>query len=255
MARKRSAPLKLPNPINPNARLNAKHVTYIAGTGGGKTSAVFHVDILPKGAQVVIFDPYAFYINKKLKGQKVSGTSSRAAFVKALLAARRTRHAFKLSYVPERGACDEELEFFSSVVWSMGNGDAPELHCVIEELASCAESTGKLKGKAGELARGGRQFGIVLHTLFQKAQEVPKTITDQSDTWWVGRVSSMRDANWVANERDVSIDEITSLVSAKQNLERIGKPIAEYLLITDYNQFSKHAFNCESGRKVGLNYR
>ncbi|WP_367989839.1 hypothetical protein AB2S62_21760 [Vibrio sp. NTOU-M3] len=247
--------LPLPNPINSNASLNARHTIYLSGTGGGKTSAVFHLGILPKAAQCVIFDPYSGYANKKLKGQYVHGTSSRVEFVKLLFAARKRGKPFKLAYVPSKGACSGELEFFCSVVWSMGNGNAPELHCVIEELASCVETSGKLKGKAGELLRGGRQFGLVVHTLFQKAQEVPKTVTDQSDTWWIGKLNSTRDVNWVAREREVEPAPLAALISAKQNKERIGKPIAEYLLITDIGQAEKGAFNCKTGVKVALNYR
>ncbi len=252
---KKPQPLKLPNPINSNAGLDAKHTIYLAGTGGGKTSAVFHMDLIPKSSQVVIFDPYRGYTGKKLKGQLVRGVSSRLGFVKALVSARRSGKAFKLAYVPSNGACLAELEFFSSVVWSVGNGKAKELHCVIEEIASCAETAGKLQGKAGELLRGGRQFGIVVHTLFQKGQEVPKTVTDQSDRWWIGRVNGIRDGNWIERERDIPSKVTTGLISAKMNKERIGKPIAEYVITTSVGEYKKGAFNCHTGAKLSLNYR
>ncbi|MBE8577949.1 hypothetical protein [Vibrio sp. OPT18] len=249
---KKPPPLAFPNPVNSNASLNAKHTIYVAGTGGGKTSAIFHMETIPKSAQVVIFDPYTGYTGKKLKGQMVHGTKSRVAFLKALRVARRAGKPFKLAYIPAKGACAEELEFFAGCVWSMGNGKAAELHCVIEELASCVETIGKLKGKAGELMRGGRQFAIVVHSLFQKAQEVPKTVTDQSDTWWVGKLQSTRDIEWVSNQREIPVNELAKLVSAKQNAERIGKPVAEYLLITDFGQYKKGAFNCITGAKVAV---
>ncbi len=252
---KKPKPLPFPNPVNSNAALNAKHTIYVAGTGGGKTSAVFATDFIPKSAQVVIFDPYKGYVGRKLKGQKVLGTESRAKFVKALLSARRSGKPFKLAYLPKHGACDEELEFFSAVVWSMGNGKAPELHTVIEELASCAETSGKLKGKAGELLRGGRQFGLVVHTLFQKAQEVPKTVTDQSARWWIGKLSSLRDVNWIVNQREIEASAITALVSAKMNLEKIGRPVAEYLISLDIGDYKKGAFDCTTMRPVSLQYR
>ncbi len=255
MAKQKASTLKLPNPINSNASLNAKHTIYLAGTGGGKTSAVYHMDLIPKKSQVVIFDPYTGYAGHKLKGQRVHGVRTRLAFVKALVLARRRGQPFKLAYIPSKGACEDELEFFASVVWSVGNGRASELHCVIEELATCVGTAGVLRGKAGELLRGGRQFGLVVHTLFQKAQEVPKTVTDQSDIWWIGRVNSIRDARWVSTEREITISDITALVSAKQNKARINKPIAEYLLITDFGSAKKGAFNCATGAKVSLNYR
>ncbi|GAB2650502.1 P-loop NTPase family protein [Vibrio panuliri] len=250
MAKKaKPSPLRFPNPVNSNASLDPKHTIYVAGTGGGKTSAIFHMDTIPKKSQVVIFDPYSGYVGKKLKGQLVVGTSSRMLFVKSLVTARKQGKPFKLAYLPLQGACAEELEFFSAAVWSVGNGRSCELHTVIEELASCIDTAGKLQGKPGELLRGGRQFGIVVHTLFQKPQEVPKTVTDQSDTWWIGKLNSGRDINWMVNQRDIDERLLASLISAKQNMKLIGKPIAEYLISDDIGQAQKAAFHCVTGQK------
>ncbi len=256
MAKKTAPPLKLPNPINSNPSHDADHVIYVAGTGGGKTSAVKHLGLVPKAGQVVFFDPYQNYSGAKFQGQMCHGTSSRLAFVKSLVMARKRNQSFKLAYIPENGATLEELEFFSSVVWAVGNGRAGKLHTVIEELASCVETSGKLKGKAGELLRGGRQYGLVVHSVFQRGQEVPKTVTEQSSTWWIGAVNSLSDAGWLADKRGLDIDLIAELVSAKVNKERIGKPIAEYLLVGDgIGNVKKQAFNCSTGKNVALNYR
>ncbi|WP_028025585.1 hypothetical protein [Enterovibrio calviensis] len=240
----------LPNPINSNPALDAQHVIYLAGTGGGKTSAVKLMGLVPKGAQAVFFDPYRNYAEQKFQGQMCHSTSSRAMFLKALAQMRRKGAPFKLAYVPRSGATSEELEFFASVVWALGNGNAPALHTIIEELASCAETSGKLKGRAGELLRGGRQFGLVVHSVFQKGQEVPKTVTDQSSTWWVGAMNSTNDAKWVADRRSLLVDEVASLVSAKMNKQRIGKPIAEYILISDgIGNAERGALHCVTGVK------
>ncbi|ASJ40809.1 hypothetical protein [Vibrio vulnificus] len=256
MPKVKKPPLKLPNPVNSNPSLDAEHIIYVAGTGGGKTSAVKHLGYVPKASQAVFFDPYRNYAGQKFQGQQCHGTSSRLAFLKSLLMARKRGQSFKLAYVPEFGACADELEFFSSVVWSMGNGQAPKLHAVIEELASCVESSGKLLGKAGELWRGGRQFGLVCHSVFQKGQEVPKTVTDQSSTWWIGAVNSVADARYLADKKGLNVREIETLISAKVNKERIGKPIAEFLLVKDgIGNVSKQAFNCATGLKVALSYR
>lgn len=253
---KKPPKLALPNPINSNPSLDAEHTIYVAGTGGGKTSAVKHLELVPKASQAVFFDPYSNYAGKKFQGQQCHGTKSRVTFIKALLAARKRGESFKLAYIPESGATGEELEFFSAVVWSLGNGHAPQLHVVIEELASCVETSGKLKGRAGELLRGGRQYGLVVHTVFQRGQEVPKTVTEQSSTWWIGAVNSMSDAQWLADKRGLDVNVIASLKSAKINKQRIGKPIAEYLLVRDGIGNMEHkAFNCASGAKLSLNYR
>lgn len=246
----------LPNPINSNPSHDAEHTVYIAGTGGGKTSAVKHIGLVPKSAQTVFFDPYRNYADDKFRGQMCHSTSSRAVFLKALVIARCRGESFKLAYVPSKGAASDELEFFCSAVWSVGNGKAQKLHCVIEELASCTETTAKLDGKAGELLRGGRQFGIVVHTVFQSAAEVPKTVTKQSPIWFIGAVNSTTDAKWLEDRRGVAFDEVCALVSAKVNKEKIGKPIAEYLLAREgIGNIKKGAFNCATGAKVALNYR
>ncbi|PQJ39107.1 hypothetical protein HB762_10190 [Vibrio campbellii] len=253
---KKAKPLRLPNPINSNPSHDAEHTIYVAGTGGGKTSAVKHLGLVPKASQAVFFDPYSNYAGAKFHGQMCHGVGSRAAFVKALVMARRRGTSFKLAYVPSSGATSEELEFFSSVVWAVGNGRADKLHVVIEELASCVETNGKLKGRAGELLRGGRQYGLVIHTVFQRGQEVPKTVTEQSSVWWIGAVNSMSDASWLADKRGLDVNTIAGLKSAKVNKKRIGKPIAEYLLVYDGIGNVQHkAFNCATGAKLGLNYR
>lgn len=253
---KKPKPLALPNPINSNPSFDAEHTIYVAGTGGGKTSAVKHLGLVPKTAQAVFFDPYSNYAGAKFQGQMCHGTGSRLAFVKSLVMARKRGKSFKLAYVPALGATSEELEFFASVVWSVGNGRARQLHTVIEELASCVETSGKLKGRAGELLRGGRQYGLVVHTVFQRGQEVPKTVTEQSSVWWVGAVNSMSDAQWIADKRGLDINLIAGLKSAKVNKELIGKPIAEYLLVRDgIGNVERKAFNCATGVKLGLNYR
>lgn len=256
MTKKKPAPLKLPNPINSDPSHDAEHVIYVAGTGGGKTSAVKHLALVPKSCQAVFFDPYRNYAGAKFQGQLCHSTESRAVFVKSLLMARKQGKPFKLAYVPKGGASSEELEFFSSVVWAMGNGKAAKLYTVIEELASCVETSGKLKGRAGELLRGGRQYGLVVHTVFQRGQEVPKTVTEQSSTWWIGAVNSLSDAKWLAEKKGLDLNAIAALKSAKVNKQQIGKPIAEYMLIGDgIGNVQTRAFNCATGKKLSLNYR
>lgn len=255
MAKKRPN-LPLPNPVNSNPSLDAEHTIYVAGTGGGKTSAVKYLGLVPKGSQAVFFDPYQNYAGSKFQGQQCHGTSSRLVFIKTLIAARKAGKPFKLAYIPNDGATGEELEFFSSVVWGAGNGKAPQLHAVIEELASCVETSGKLSGRAGELLRGGRQYGHVIHTVFQKGQEVPKTVTSQSSTWFIGAQNTKADAEWLADKRGLDLNKIAGLKSAKVNKKRIGKPIAEYLLVSDGIGNVEHkAFNCATGSKLSLNYR
>ncbi|QMV14422.1 hypothetical protein Vspart_01677 [Vibrio spartinae] len=50
---KKPQPLQFPNPVNSNQSLDAEHTIYVAGTGGGRTSAVKHLGLIPpKGRNI-----------------------------------------------------------------------------------------------------------------------------------------------------------------------------------------------------------
>ncbi|MDN2481118.1 hypothetical protein [Vibrio agarivorans] len=223
---KKAQPLKLPSPKNANQTLPALHTVYVAGTGGGKTTAIKKLNLVPRGAQVVFFDPYENYCTGKFKGQNVQRFTEFAPFARALVAARAKNSSFKCALV--KPATMENLEMFAAIVWSVGDGFKKPLHVVIEELGSAAETSTKLNGRAGELWRGGRQFGLVVHSAFQRTQEVPKTVITQSTVWWVGPLSSLSDAKAINTYKGVSVEVLSRLKSPKDN-----HGIAEYLLIKE----------------------
>ncbi|TKF31638.1 hypothetical protein FCV50_11380 [Vibrio kanaloae] len=226
MAKPKKPPLRLPMPVNSNTALNAEHCVYIGTTGSGKTTAVRKLGLIPKKSQVAFFDPYQNYAGKVFQGQKVKMFTEFGAFARALVAARNKKTGFKLALVKEANA--DNLETFASIVWSCGDGSKPPLYVAIEELASTVETTGKLKGKSGELWRGGRQFGLIIHSMFQRTQEVPKTVSSQSPIWWVGGLSSMADATYIAKQKEHDISELVALKTAKTN-----NGIAQYVLFRD----------------------
>jgi DNA helicase HerA-like ATPase len=237
---KKPKPLRLPEPKNSNVRLPPQHTLYVATTGGGKTTAVKKLDTVPKGAQVVFFDPYRNYAGKKFKGQTVQAFTEFAPFARAVLAARKKKIGFKIALVKDANM--QNLETFAAIVWSLGDGNKPALHVVIEELASAVETAGKLKGKAGELWRGGRQFGLVMHSLFQRMQEVPKTVVSQSVNWWVGGLASSSDAEYISKAKGHDIREISALKTAQHN-----KGIAQYLLFGNgIGNVKQGELNCKS---------
>lgn len=240
MSKTKKPPLRLPMPVNSNQAHPPKHVVYIATTGGGKTTAVKKLGLIPKGSQAVFFDPYQNYSGKKFQGQNVQTFTEFGAFARALVAARKHKRGFKLALVKD--ATMENLETFAAIVWSCGDGNKPLLHVAIEELGTIAETTGKLKGKAGELWRGGRQFGLVLHSMFQRTQEVPKTVISQSPYWWVGGLASMADAEYISKQKAYDVSQISALKTAQAN-----NGIAEYLLFSDQiGDVKSGTINCKS---------
>ncbi|MEZ8106822.1 hypothetical protein [Vibrio cortegadensis] len=237
---KKPKPLRLPLPKNSNQAHHAAHTAYIAATGGGKTTAVKKLDLIQRGAQVVFFDPYENYCRDKFKGQNVQRFTEFAPFAHALVSARKHKKGFKIALVKQ--ATHSNLETFSSIVWSVGDGNKPLLNVVVEELATCSETSAKLKGKSGELWRGGRQFGLVVHSMFQRMQEVPKTVSTQSPRWWVGGLSSSADVEAISKARGVAPDKLKNLKTAKQN-----NGIAQYLLIEEgIDNVKSGTVNCKN---------
>ncbi|MCG3728991.1 hypothetical protein [Vibrio cincinnatiensis] len=232
--------IRLPPPRNSNQALNAEHVVYIGTTGSGKTTAVKKMGLVPKGSQAAFFDPYENYSGKRFQGQQVRGFREFGSFAKALVAGRSGKKPFKVALIKE--ATPENVEMFARIIWALGDGLKPQFHVVIEELASASETAGKLQGKAGELWRGGRQYGLVMHACFQRPQEVPKTVISQSPNWWVGALQSSVDAKYISDARGVPITQLASLKSAKFN-----KGIAEYLLVGEgIGNIKQGQINCKT---------
>ncbi|CAK1956240.1 hypothetical protein Q8W42_17870 [Vibrio splendidus] len=222
--------MKLPNPVNKNNAHNAEHVCYMGTTGSCKTTAIRRLNFIERQSQVVMFDPYSEHLEAPLKGGRVQACYSFDEFYHKAWFARKKKAAFRLALV-EQDRTRENLEQFANMVWSLGNGHHPKkLHCVIEELAKFTHSPSKLDGIAGELWTGGRGFGLVMHATFQRGQEVPKTVLDESKYVYVGAVSSRRNAKYISEYFDIPIDAILSLQSCVDR-EHLGrKKFADYIL-------------------------
>jgi len=217
--------MKLPQAINKNNKLNAENVCYLGTTGSCKTTAIQRLDFIKKSDQVIIFDPYGDHAGIKIAGVKVVGFDSFDTFYTAAWLARKERAPFRLALVGQMRTL-ENLELFAQMAWSLLDGKHPKrLHCVIEELAKFTDSSAKLTGTAGELWTGGRGFGAVMHTSFQRGQEVPKTVLDESAYFYIGAVSTPRNAKYVSETLGVPYDDVISLKSFRDTLTH-----ADYLL-------------------------
>ena len=213
--------------INENNELDALHVCYLAGTGGGKTTAVKLIDGL-MGGQVAIFDLYSDYkfdARKKspfngLGNRPVYHYQTRAKFAQAFADAWRSGQRFVVAYSPQFSdslnqkqaieAKQKELNWFSSLMWMAADGNR-RLDVIIEELAKLSTAIGKDNTKVGELATGGRKYGLVLHTIFQRSQEVPKTIWNNSPRKVLGAQESRHDAKLIAVELDADLNDVIQL--------------------------------------------
>lgn len=220
--------------INANASLKAKHIAVVAGTGGGKTAAVKLSGKV--GDCVAIFDPYAGYkYDGRVKshfnglgGRRVFHFYDRKSFATAFVSAWRSGLKFVLAYTPtidntlpdkkQREARKAELHWFGRLMWEASDGKR-ELFVVIEELAKMSDTVGRDDSIIGELASGGRQFGIVLVTIFQRSQEVAKTIWNNSPNKLLGAQESMNDAEAIAKEFSIPVSDVIKLSKLNDKYE------------------------------------
>jgi hypothetical protein len=223
--------------INPNNELDAMHVCYLAGTGGGKTAAVKLINGMIEN-HVAIFDLYGDYKHDArrkspfngLGGRVVYHYKTRKQFAQAFADAWRSRLKFVVAYSPEfsgslnqaqlKEAKQKELHWFGRLMWAASDGKR-RLDIVIEELAKLSSTAGKDDSIVGELATGGRKFGLVLHTIFQRSQEVPKTIWNNSPRKVLGAQESKHDAKLIAVELDAQLSDVIQL--SKLNAENKKK--------------------------------
>lgn len=213
--------LRLPNPINPNNSLNAEHVVYVGTTGSAKTTAIRKLGFIKRGEQAIYFDPYSDHANR----QGVTSFTSWSEFWRAAWQARKSKAGFRFALVGVERT-PEALEKFARIAWALGNGrHAKRLHVVVEELARFTATPSKLTGTSGELWTGGRKFGLVMHTTFQRGQEVPKTVMSESAFAYIGAVGGARDAKYLAEAYDIPADEIKKLKSARDT-----GGVADYIL-------------------------
>ena len=196
--------------ININESLDAEHVCIAADTGGGKTAAVKLLDVC--GDCVALFDIYGNYRfdGRKPKSSKFNGLggrkvytfSERKGFAQAFIDAWRSGKKFVLAYNPQSTQIltqeasikfrRDELDWFGALMWDALDGKRT-LYIGIEELAKLVQTAGKDNSIIGEIATGGRAFGGVLVTVFQRKQEVPKTIWNMSPNKIIGALDTKAD--------------------------------------------------------------
>jgi len=219
--------------ININESLKAKHTCIVADTGGGKTAAAKLLDgsngtsFKVFGEHVALFDLYNNYRfdGRKTKSGKFNGLGGRKVFTfhnrkdfaKNFVEAWKSGHRFVVAYnpQPEKPLSQEELlkfrreelEWFGLLMWQALDGNR-ELYIGIEELAKLVQSVGKDSSIIGEIATGARAFGGVLVTLFQRKQEVPKTIWNMAATKVIGALENHSDIKAMCEATDAPIKHI-----------------------------------------------
>lgn len=161
-------------PANPNTRHPNRHTLYLGGSGTGKSQALSQNKEIPaRGARVIMWD-----VNGDHAGLH---TRNKKKFIQ-LLKIGIKKGGFRVAYA---GSNVADFEWFCSVVWSILDGDHIT-HCIMEELSQVCPSAAKATNNAAQLINQGRKFGLVIHGVSQKPQEIAKTFFDQCERKYIG---------------------------------------------------------------------
>lgn len=203
--------------INPNNALDARHRSICGATGAGKTVAC---KLIPdwRNKCVAIFDIYGDYRPSRrrklsgLGGNKVHHYTTRATFAKAFIEAWSTGQPFYIAYQPKVTGENYRTEaiWFAQLMWEASDGNR-ELHIVWEELAKWVDSAGKETSVIGELATGGRKFGVINTYVYQRPAEIPKTLLTQCSEIILGAQQSMLDVRYWMRETDIPAPLLVAL--------------------------------------------
>ncbi|WP_394131660.1 hypothetical protein [Shewanella maritima] len=203
--------------INANNALEVRHKSYCGASGSGKTAAFKRLQLY--GQHIAGFDMYSDYKKGGLRklsgvgdGRAVHHYTTRQTFLRAFTEAWASGKRFAVFYLPhvEKSQMRKEAIWFANVVWAASDGNR-ELHVVFEEYGKYAEGTAAERSRIGEIATGGRKFGLVGHYLFQRPSEVSKTIIGNCAEFIVGAQQTKLDARKWVDELDCDIGEIIEL--------------------------------------------
>lgn len=240
--------------INQNTARNAKHTSICCMTGAGKGVAMNTLGLIPDKYPVIIFDPHGEY--KKLAGRKVYQYKTRLHFARVFKKAWQSGKPFALAYTPKLTGSDEKerkksliesAHWFASLAWAAADGNRI-LYTVFEEFAGYAEGNQKDETIIGKIWKEGRKFGLRAIAIFQRSQEVPKTIWNNSPIKVIGAQGGITDRDRVMKEIGCSAQDVTDLGDRNVKLSMYAKSLDEivrtkvhYLLSESAGTFEKVA--------------
>lgn len=188
---------------NPNPKLPNEHTLYVGKSGSGKSQALKQNSALPaKGVRCLLWDVSQDHD----KGTRYY--SDKAKFLGAVKKAVASGKGFRLGW--DGDSSPETFEWFAAVVWAILDGNKPT-YVVIEELARVVTTAGKADPNLRKLYNEGRKYGARNHAVTQRPQEIPKTVFDQCERFFVGQQKSNNIAKF-ADILDVPVLEVKALM-------------------------------------------
>jgi hypothetical protein len=211
--------------INPDNTLDAQHTCYCGATGSGKGVALKLAGKV--GQKAVIFDPYGEYRqgkNRKLSGlgggRKVHQYTTRKSFANAFIEAWKSGKGFAVSYYPKQDVNRRnEALWLASLIWAAADGKR-RLDVVFEEMGTYMETSGTDGSIIQEIATGGRKYALHAHFLFQRPQQVPKSIINQCPFMLIGAQEAMSDVKHWVDRLNCTIDDVINLGKLNQKTKK-----------------------------------
>ncbi|EGR2797605.1 DUF87 domain-containing protein [Vibrio navarrensis] len=200
-------------PRRNNNALKNEHAAVVGMSGSGKSSLA-KKKLIQATDQVVIFDPKREY-DGELLGRVVRVYHSFSRFAQALVCGRKTGQGFKIAWQPDLKKGDTtpaDFDKFCQIVWGCGDGmHKKPLKVICEEVAEHSMTAGKSTGYHGKLLRLGRSYGLHTINLFQRGQEVPKTIIDNCQHMFVMMQKTGASAQYLEKMTGIPAAEIDKL--------------------------------------------
>ncbi len=220
------------DPEKNNNALSCLNAMYVGSSGSGKTTAVKQLNIASDDC-AVFFDPFGDY-SGLFKGEKVFTYYSWEDFAENLFKARSSGKPFKIARGFNGRVEKGDFELFCGLAWSCGDATKQPLNVVLEELAKYCDTSGKMDGYVSDLIRIGRKFGLRTHCVFQRGQEVGKTVIGNCAVKWIGYQERENDAIYLSKELGLDAEAIAKL----EKLEYIIKTDAHKRGEFDYGKFT-----------------
>ncbi len=164
--------------INPNPSHKNQHTMYLGRTGSGKSEALRQNKHLPRsGVRCILWD---------LSHDHSKGTryySNKNQFIDAIKRGIKSGKGFRIGWDGEGGSANHE--WFCSVVRSVLDG-RHLTYVINEELAACVKTSAKAASALQWLQNEGRKYGLVMHSVSQFPEEIPKTVYKNAARFFVG---------------------------------------------------------------------
>ncbi len=198
--------------FNENPERENKHTIYTATSGGGKSQVLGQNPEIPQNARRIYWDPHNDF--------KCDHYQTIASFSRALKKVCHKKQ-FKIGFNGK--ATQANFDRFCALVMLILNGDL-ETYIIIDEVAEVTGGPGKARGGLGELLRGSRKYGGILHLTATRPAEIPKTLFTQCKRKYIGQMDSVSDAKAMADYLMIDYRAVLDLEPMQFYRKYPGKP-------------------------------